>query len=150
MSKLIICAQTGTILHAEHCYVVEDGMTSPEAMELGIAMMEGDDSAIGNIAKTIGISVVKMGEGTGWGDNQYRWTVSYSPRSLRDEAYAYLEGGVYEESDPEYAALVWVAEQATQEELESLSDDIMSHDSVWDGFRSALVEQVRESYANRL
>ncbi len=132
MSKLIIDTQTGTILNIEHCYVIE-------AEELGVD--DFTSSELQAVADRCGKSISEMGSDTGWGDNSYRYTVSYSPLSVKDEADSLLEGGVYEEGDREYEALVW-AKDANPEELRVISDSIMGQDAVWDGFRENLTEML--------
>lgn len=132
MGKLIIDTQTGTILNIEHCYIIEDTETiedNPTTDELQA------------IADRSGIYINKMGFDTGWGDNTYRYTVSYSPKSIKDEADSILEGGIYEEGDREYEALVW-AKDADLADLADISDSIMAQDGVWNGFRENLTEML--------
>jgi hypothetical protein len=131
MGKLIIDATTGTVIAAENCYVVDDSALTEDNYS---------DSELCEIAKT-GKSVQSMGERTGWGDNAYSWSVSYSPLSIRDEAEVLIEGMVYVDGDPEYESLVWVR-TATQEQLEDISNYAMSHDGVWDGFRYAMTDAI--------
>ena len=133
MGKLIIDAMSGTVLDADHCYVVEDSV---------LTEVEYSDSELRDIAKS-GISVAQMGRDTGWGDNGYRYSVSYSPLCLREEAQVYIDGGIYTEGDDEWEALKW-AENATAEELSEVSDNIMEYDGVWDDFRSNFIESLLE------
>lgn len=132
MTKLIIDATNGTILNMGDCYIVD-------AELLGDDIMLSDREA-GELANTHGISVAEMARDTGFGDNKYRYTVSYSPLSIKDEAYALLDGGVYEDDETEKKALTWVSEKATQEQLEAISNLIMGQDSVWNDFRENLME----------
>ena len=143
MSKIIIDAQTGTILSAEHCYVVDtDTLTAEDESLLEVA----SDGELGELAQRAGKSLSKIGQDTGWGDNAYRFTVSYSPLSLRDEADAFIEGGVYSAGDSEYDALVWAKDIATTEQLEDISYFVMSNDGVWDGFRETFMEALTWVY----
>jgi hypothetical protein len=135
MGKLIIDATSGTVLDADNCYVVEDSVLTED---------DYSDSELCEIAKT-GKSVAEMGRDTGWGDNAYRHTVSYSPLSLRDEARVYIDGGIYVEGDPEWDALNW-AENATADELSEVSDHIMAYDGVWDDFRANFIECLIDVY----
>ena len=133
MTKYIIDATNGTILNMNDCYIVD-------------AELLGDDIVLSDreaqqLANEHGISVAQITRDTGFGDNAYRYTVSYSPLSIKDEADSLLEGGVYEEGDREYEALVW-AKDADPEELRVISDSIMSQDAVWDGFRETLTEML--------
>jgi hypothetical protein len=137
MSKLIIDTQTGTILNIEHCYVIE-------AEELSDDDFTCDELQV--VADRAGISISTMGKDTGWGDNSYRYTVSYSPKSIHDEADSLLEGGMYEEKDKEYSALVWAQTEATTEQLQTISDWAMARDSVWDGFRDNLTDALMFVY----
>ena len=137
MTKLIIDAVTGTILNAEGCYIVE---------EKDILSEDLSDSEIGALAERVGKSIQKMGTDTGWGDNAYRYSVSYSPLSLKDEADSLIEGGVFTEEDSVYWALQWLIKEATQEQLEDISQYIMEHDSLWDGFKDNLLEGVMWLY----
>ena len=137
MNKYIVDATTGTIVDISNCYIVD-----PE--DLGD--MDLSDNEISEIAKEKGISVVEMARDTGFGDNKYRYTVSYSPLSIKDEADMLIEGGVYTEDDGAvFEALMW-AKDATTEELTAVAEHIMAYDSVWDGFRDSLVEAVTFAY----
>ena len=133
MTKLIIDATNGTILNMNDCYIVD-------AELLGDDIMLSDREAQ-EIANKHGISVAEMARDTGFGDNKYRYTVSYSPLSIKDEAYSLIEAGIYDEDDREYEALVW-AKDANPEELEVVSESIMNQDAIWDGFRDNLTEML--------
>lgn len=138
MGKLIIDAMSGTVLNADHCYVVEDSALTEDNYS---------DSELSEIAKA-GISVAQMGQDTGWGDNAYRYSVSYSPLSLRDEAQVYIDGGVYTEDDDEWEALNW-AKNATAEELSEVSDYIMAYDGIWDDFRGNFIESLLDVWKKK-
>jgi hypothetical protein len=137
--KLIIDATTGTVLNADGCYLV-DGADFPDE--------ELSDSEVSELAQRVGKSLHRLGSDTGWGDNAYRFTVSYSPLSIRDEAEALLEGGIYDSpGDETYKQVMeWARDAASQEELEDIALFIMSSDSVWDGFRENLIEAVVWAY----
>lgn len=139
MSKLIVCATTGTILNVEQCFLVDtDDLNESDSALLDNA----SDSEIGELAKRAGKSLlVTYGSDTGWGDNAYRFTVSYSPNSIRDEADAILDGGVYDDPEDSHIkeAMEW-ALTAKTEELKVVGDYAMSDDHVWDGFRRNLVD----------
>lgn len=137
--KLIIDATSGTILNADDCYIV---------LAEDLPDMELSDSEVGSIAKKHGLSLLKLGADTGWGDNAYRYTVSYSPLSIRDEADSLLEGGIYESPEDEKykRALEWVRSTADPDQLAAISDFVMGHDGVWDGFRENLMEAVMFIY----
>lgn len=134
MTKLIVDATNGTILNMSDCYIVDAEVFGDD--------LTLSDTEVQEIANEHGISVAQMARDTGFGDNAYRFTVSYSPLSIKDEADSLLEGGVYCEGDREYSALMWVKETATVEELSVIGERIMSYDSVWEGFREALVNEV--------
>lgn len=131
MTQYIIDATTGTVLDISNCFIVD-------AEHLGDD--DHSDSELGTIAQVHGISVMAMARDTGNGDNKYRYTVSYSPLSIKDEAYSLLDGGVYEEDEAEKKALTWASETATREQLETISNLIMGQDSVWNDFRENLME----------
>jgi hypothetical protein len=133
MTKLIIDATNGTILNMNDCYIVDAELLGDDIML--------SDSEAQELANKHGISVAKMARDTGFGDNSYRYTVSYSPKSIKDEADSLLEGGIYEEGDREYEALVW-AKDADLNDLTDISDSIMSQDGVWNGFRENLTEML--------
>ena len=138
MSKLIIDTQTGTILNIEHCYIVEAKELSEDDFTC---------SELQEVADRAGISISTMGRDTGWGDNKYSYAVSYSPKSIHDECLMFLDGGIYDETDREWHAVKWVLETATQEQVEDLSSSIMSHDNVWNEYRSNLMETLMFVYA---
>lgn len=137
--KLIIDSVTGTVLDLDSCYIVDPSKLSDAET---VAIDEGSDAERSEIALRAGISVEKMGWDTGWGDNKYRYTISYSPNSIRDEADSLLDGGVYDDpEDAEYRKILeWVVKEATEDELSNISDWIMGADHVWDGFRQNLME----------
>ena len=146
--KLLIDTTTGTILNIEGCVVVEtDNFDDHDSHLMGEA--SASDSEVCDIGKRYGISLTQMGADTGWGDNKYRYSVSYSPLSIKDEADSLIEGGVYTEEDSEWKALQWVLNGATQTDLEDLSDWIMSSDGVWDGYKSNMMEWLIHLYNNR-
>lgn len=141
--KLLIDATTGTILDVDGCFIVDaDDLTKSEAT----ALDEGtSDTEIGEIAKRRGKALWDMGRDTGWGDNAYRYSISYSPLSLKDEAQSLIEGGVFDETDDEYKKLQWVI-SATTDQLESISYWIMDNDLVWSGFKDNFIEALNWVY----
>ena len=145
MTKLIIDATTGTVLDMDECYIVDtDTLDDHDSAMLDNA----SDSEIAEIAKRTGKSIKRIGQDTGWGDNAYRFTVSYSPLSIKDEADAYIEGAVYSEGDNEYDALMW-AKDAPIEDLEEISYWVMNNDGVWDEFRPNFIEGLMWVYKNK-
>jgi hypothetical protein len=138
MSKLIIDTQTGTILNIEHCYVIDANDLSENDFTCAELQAVADRS---------GVSISTMGRDTGWGDNKYSYTVSYSPKSIHDECLMFLEGEIYDETDREWYAVKWVLETATQEQIEDLSSSIMDSDNVWNEYRSNLMETLMFVYA---
>ena len=141
--KLIIDKTTGTVLNVEGCVIVETDDLDDHDSHL---LDEASDSELSSIGERYGISIQQMGTDTGWGDNKYRYTVSYSPISIRDEVDAWIEGGIYFAGDTEWDALHWVRDNATQDDLESICYSIMSNDGVWDGFRNNLMESLMFVY----
>jgi hypothetical protein len=144
--KLIIDKTTGTVLNLEGCVIVETDDLNDYDSHL---LEEASDSELSDIGERCGISIEQMGRDTGWGDNKYKWAVSYSPLSIKDETQMLVEGGVYTEEDKEWKALQWIQTEATKTDLEDLSDWIMSGDSVWDGYKSNLMEWLVHIYNNR-
>ena len=144
--KLIIDKTTGTVLNLEGCVIVETDDLNDHDSHL---LDEASDSELSDIGERCGISIEQMGRDTGWGDNKYKWAVSYSPLSIKDETQMLIEGGVYTEEDKEWKALQWVQTEATKADLEDLSDWIMSSESVWEGYRSNLMEWLVHLYNNR-
>jgi hypothetical protein len=144
--KLIIDKTTGTVLNLEGCVIVETDDLNDYDSHL---LEEASDSELSDIGERCGISIEQMGRDTGWGDNKYKWAVSYSPLSIKDETQMLVEGGVYTEEDKEWKALQWIQTEATKADLEDLSDWIMSGDSVWDGYKSNLMEWLVHIYNNR-
>jgi hypothetical protein len=143
--KLIIDAQTGTILNVDNCYVV-DTEDLPNEDSLDTA----SDSEIAEIAEKYGTAVWKIGEDTGWGDNKYRWCVSYSPKSIHEEAEGYLDGSFVDESDDEYKAVVWLTNDSTQQQREELSRWIVSNYYVWDEYKSNLLTTLVEYHESQV
>ena len=139
MSKYIIDATNGTILNMSDCYIVDAELLGDDIML--------SDSEAQELANKHGISVAQMARDTGFGDNAYRYTVSYSPKSIHDECESFLDGGIYDETDREWHAVKWVLDTATQEQIENLSQWIMSNDSVWNEYRSNLMESLMFVYA---
>lgn len=139
MSKLIIDATNGTILNMNDCYIVDSELLGDDIML--------SDSEAQEIANEHGISVAKMARDTGFGDNSYAYTVSYSPKSIHDECLMFLEGGIYDETDREWNAVKWVLETATQDQVENLSSWVVANDSVWNEYRSNLMEALMFVYS---
>jgi hypothetical protein len=135
--RYVIDTQTGTMLNVEHCYIVEATHLPDEDLS---------DSELSKLATEKGTSLTEIGSDTGWGDNKYCWTVSYSPYTFVDEAIAWLDGGIYTEGETEHEALVWVASKATKADLAEMSSTIMSYDSIWDGFRGLVMDVILEHY----
>lgn len=144
--KLIIDKTTGTVLNIEGCVIVETDDLDDHDSHL---LDEASDSELSSIGERYGISIQQMGNDTGWGDNKYRYTVSYSPLSIKDEVETLIDGGIYTEEDREWKALQWIQNEATKADLEDLSDWIMSSDGVWDGFKSNMMEWLVHLYNNR-
>lgn len=140
MKKLIIDKVTGTILNAEDCYIVD---------EKDITVGDLTDREIAELAERVGKSIQKMGQDTGWGDNAYRFGVSYSPFSISDEASTWLEGQIYIPSDDAYEAIKWARDEATTEQLQEIGEFVMCRDAVWDGFRENLEEGIVWGYQNQ-
>ena len=139
--KYIIDTQTGTMVSAEYCYIVDEKDISEDLNPMS-------DTELSELAQEVGVRLTTVGQETGWGDNAYRFTISYSPLSIKDEAETYVEGGVYTEGDVEYDALMW-AKDASTEELEEISYWVMNNDSVWDGFRGNLIEGLMWVFKNK-
>lgn len=136
---ILIDAKTGTILDVKDCYIVdEENLTDDDENILD----NGSDTEIADVGIRNGISLWRAGIDTGWGDNAYRFSVSYSPLSLRDEADSLLEGGIYEDAeDAEYkAALEWVKDKATIDELMNIGEFITASDYVWTGYKDNFME----------
>ena len=101
--KLIIDKTTGTVLNLEGCVIVE----TDDLNDYDSALLEeASDSELSDIGERCGISIEQMGRDTGWGDNKYKWAVSYSPLSIKDETQMLVEGGVYTEEDKEWKELI--------------------------------------------
>jgi hypothetical protein len=141
MTKYIIDATNGTILNMNDCYIVDAELLGDDIML--------SDSEAQQLANEHGISVAKMARDTGFGDNAYRYTVSYSPLSLRDEANMLIEGGIFTEEDEEHCALRWAGENAEIEELAEISEGIMAWDSIWQDFRTNFIPELVTYYNNR-
>jgi hypothetical protein len=135
--RLIIDATTGTVLNIDECYIVDTEKLDDHDDEL---LENASDSELSEIARRVGKSVKGMGQDTGWGDNSYAYTVSYSPLSIKDECDSFIEGGIYDESDREWHAVKWVLETATLEQIADISSWVMSNEGVWDNYRSNIME----------
>lgn len=143
MSKttLIIDLVTGTILNLEDCYVVNPYDLSEDQLE---TLDNGPDSSIGEIAEKNGKSLRTILSDTGYGDNKYRWTVSYSPDSVSEEFEELLAGGYLADDDYEFKAVAWYLNHATDEQKSQFSNWVMSYESVWETFRSTLLEAISD------
>lgn len=144
---LVIDAQTGTILNVEQCFIVDDSKLNDKGREL---LESGNDSDVSLVAQAFGTSLLEIGQDTGWGDNKYRYSVSYSPLSIRDEAQAWIDGGVIDQGDNLYDPLMWIINDATDEELGAISYRIVTDDGVWDQFRRRLSDNILEAWEERL
>ena len=141
MNKLIIDATNGTILNMNDCYIVDAELLGDDIVL--------SDREVQDLANEHGISVAKMAQDTGFGDNAYRFGVSYSPLSIRDEAITWLEGQLYIPSDDAYEAIKWARDEATTEQLQAIGEFVLCGDAVWDGFRENLEEGIVWGYQNQ-
>jgi len=69
--KLLIDTTTGTVLNIEGCVIVETDTLDDHDTHL---LDEASDSELCDIGKRNGISLKKIGDDTGWGDNKYRYS----------------------------------------------------------------------------
>ncbi len=137
MGKLIIDTVTGTILNAEGCYVLDDTDWTSD---------DFTDREIAELAAKSGKSLMKIGEDTGWGDNAYKYTVSFSPETIKQETELWLNSGMHEDDDPQLAELVWAKEEATLEQLQNIAELAMGGENIWEYFYSNMTEAISEAY----
>lgn len=147
MTKLLIDAQTGTILQVEHCFIVE---TDDLDEDQDTILESGSDTEISDLARATGISLKEMGQDTGWGDNKYAFTVSYSPKSIRDEAFAMLDNHIYEPEDEHYHVVKWTAYEATDEQLAEVGAMICGSDATWDDYTNNIMGDLVFAYSRHL
>lgn len=152
-TRLIVDAQTETILGIEHCYILTIDDLSEEDQQTLLDINEdsgADDEIVVEMAKKQGVKVTDIGDQTGWGDLSYSNAVAYSPLSLRDEANTLLDGGMYDDDDEESIRITemlkWVDQKATDEQLDELSQYIMQDDSVWNGYKNNFVGNLMEVF----
>lgn len=139
MTKLIIDATNGTILNMSDCYIVDADVFGDD--------LTLSDTEVQDVANKHGISVAKMARNTGFGDNAYAFSVSYSPLSIRDEALSYIESGYCENDEPTERICKWASEIATIDELEMVSALCMAYESVWEGYSAHLMDCLRQTYS---
>ena len=144
MSKIIVCNTTGTVVPLEDCYLIDTEMLSADDSTLLSEWDEsGSDSIITELGKKVGTKVETMLSVSGYGDMTYANSVSYSPLSLKDESEALIdieEWDKYDEHEIIKAAIEWVYNTATTEELNEVSQYIMVSDDVWDGYKSNMIQ----------
>ena len=139
--KLLIDSQSGTIVNAEHCYIVDtDDLTSEES-----ALEAFSDEEISNIARKHGISLMFMGEHTGWGDVNYSNSVCYSPASIREELEVH-----WGTPDPDIKDSVVWAFDVDKETLEIISAFAISNEKAWGNYHEVLLDAIEEVYARKV
>lgn len=136
MTKVIIDAQSGTVVPLDWCYLVDlSELDGDDKHFLDVA----SDSEISEMAIRKGKNILKIMEDTLYGEITRFTSVSYSPGALRDEAEVLLEVK-YDNDDLDDATikkmLQWVCNEATDEQLRELGTYIVMDDNAWNGYQN--------------
>lgn len=136
----IVHIGTGTIIAADECLIVD----IPDEVTDELTEHGGDDYFDDNL-------IISLAQDNGKPINttDLKWgnTISFSPTSLREEANAFIDGGIYGEGDSEYEAFVWCANTATDDELSMVASYILDNDDLWDSYKTSVIDGLRQGLA---
>lgn len=83
-----------------------------------------------------------------FGDTTIFNSISFSPSATRDEAQTLLDSERYAD-ESQKAQLEWVANDATDDELEDIAQFILNNDELWMMYRTALLEGIDWGYSRK-
>lgn len=129
----IVHEGTGTIISADECLIVDVPDTVLDTLVKDGGDDYFDDEVIITLARDTGRLINKTD--LKWGN-----TIAYSPTALREEALAMIDGGYAENEDGLEEVLNFVANVATDDELDIMASYILDSDDVWESYKSNLIE----------
>lgn len=136
--KLLINTNTGTIEELEGCVVVDTEKLNDHQSAV---FNDGDDNAIVEMAKEVGLSLTQLFHETEDGTLRARNSISFTPNALREEAKMVLDNSIQHPDDAKMTGwLNWAISEATDEELNYIAELIMLEDELWEDI----------DYSNRL
>jgi len=171
---LIVCSQTGTVLEAEHCALLDPDELTPEARD---EWEEAycNDTHLASFAALYGVPVMRVYEQRyeqehlagsyktladetrkelanrhlRSGDLTWGNCIPFSPLALRELLTNIVEETEHLDNET-YMALYFGAEFANDEWLTLVGETALSGDEAWITYKSSVVEAVRHVYVNTI
>lgn len=169
---LIVCSQTGTVLEAEHCLLLNPDKLSIRGRDEW-EEADGSDSDTSRVAKKHGVPVAEILEqyyqqehlissykfvsdatrkelenrSLRSGDLTWNNTIPYSPTSLREICGNFLEdelGGTYTENT--YKALYYGANFANDEWFVLVAELALNDDRTWLNYKPSIIDAITMAY----
>jgi len=171
---LIVCSQTGTVLEAEHCALLDPDELTPEARDEW-EEADGNDIIVSDFASLYGVPVMKVYEQRyeqeylagsyktladetrkelanrhlRSGDLTWGNCIPFSPLALRELLTNIVEETEHLDNET-YMALYFGAEFANDEWLTLVGETALSGDEAWITYKSSVVEAVRHVYVTTI
>lgn len=171
---LIVCSQTGTVLEAEHCALLDPDELTPEARDEW-EETDGNDNTVASFASLYGVPVMKVYEqryeqeylASSYktladetrkelaerhlrsGDLTWGNCIPFSPLALRELLTNIVEESEHLDNET-YMALYFGAEFANDEWLTLVGETALSGDEAWRNYKSSVVEAVRNVYVTTI
>lgn len=140
MGKMIFNPYDETLTSLEGSVIIETEDFTLEDEHLMADYLETENYGILNdLANRYGKPIKKMLERNGYGDVSYLNSITYSPRSLRDEAEVILEVGAYDQDPETKRFLEWAKSTATNDELDDVAQYILNHDEMFSGYKDNFI-----------
>lgn len=169
---LIVCSQTGTVLEAEHCALLDPDELTPEARDEW-EEADGNDNTVASFASLYGVPVMKVYEQRheqGYlagsykmladetrkalverhlrsGDLTWGNCIPFSPLSLREMLINIAEEDEQRLDDETYKAVYFGAEFANDEWLTLVGETALSGDEAWKNYKSVIIDAVCHVYS---
>jgi len=152
MGYLIYNKFDGTLTTvAESIIFTTETLSEEDALLMASYLEEENTDALDEVAKRNGKNLEEMLERIGYGDLSYTNSITYSPRSLREEADIIIQAGTYE--DYEDAAKVaemlnWVL-NAPDDSLNLVAQYILADDRLFSEYKSNFIAGLKWFYESQ-
>lgn len=172
---LIVCSQTGTVLDAEHCALLDPDELTPEARDKWEEAY-CNDTTIASFASQYGVPVMKIHEQRyeqeylagsykmladetrkelaerhlRSGDLTWGNCISFSPLALRETLTNIAEDMMERTDNETYMAIYFGGKFANDEWLTLVGETALSSDEAWRNYKSSIIEAVRHVYVTTI
>ena len=168
---LIVCSQTGTVLDADTCWLLNPDNLSPQGREAW-EEADGNDSATSSIARQYGVPVSswvdemndlshladaykQLSDATRKelaersirsGDLTWQNCIPYSPTALREVLANMIDENDIDETSDGYKAVYYGAKFASDEWLSNVGAMALESSETWVCFKPSIISAVSELY----